>query len=168
MNTTRKWVDDYELKPQVATITNLAAAEDANNSTNVRHFRCDVDGTSWSGEANCPKCGKATLPYMSRSPETLDTTELFDPVLNTLADISFQAEARGSNLLTALDMLEDFFQIGAIPHPDHVEKLEEFARYDPDKKLTVQGQLDEALADYILVWGGSEPSAPAEPDTAKA
>jgi hypothetical protein len=90
---------------------------------------------------------------MSTSPETLDTSELFDPVLNTLADISFQAEARGSNLLTALEMLEALFQIGAIPHPDHVGKLEEFARYDPDKKLTVQGQLDEALADYILVWG---------------
>ena len=60
------------------------------------------------------------------------------------------------------------YKVGAIPHPDHVEKLEEFARYDTEKKLTVQGQLDEALGDYIQMWGGSEPSAPTEPETTNA
>jgi len=162
------WVDDYQLKPQVATITNLAAAEDANKSTNIRHFLCEEDGTGWSGEANGPKCGKATLPYMGTSPETLDTAELFGPILNILADINFSAEARGSNLLTAHEMLEDFYQIGAIPHPDHVAKLQEFARHDPEKKLTVQGQLDKALRWYIEMWDDSEPPLPVEPETAKA
>ncbi len=92
---------------------------------------------------------------------------MFDPILNTLADISFSAEARGSNLITALEMLEDFYQIGAIPHPDHIGKLEEFARYDPDKKITVQGQLDEVLRWYIAMWDDSEPLVPVEPETAK-
>jgi hypothetical protein len=60
MNTTQAWVDDYQPKPQVATIANLTVAEDANKSINVKHFRCDADGTSWSGEASCPECGKAS------------------------------------------------------------------------------------------------------------
>jgi hypothetical protein len=60
------------------------------------------------------------------------------------------------------------YPIGAIPDLDHVEKLEEFARYDTEKKLTVQGQLDEALNWYIEMWGVSESPAPAEPETANA
>jgi len=168
MNTKQEWLDDYQLKPQVATLANLAVAEDANKSINVKHFRCDADGTSWSGEANCPECGKASLPYMSTSPETFDTTELFGPILDTLDDINFSATSRESNLLTELEMFEDYNRIGAIPHPDHIAKLEEFARRDPDKKLTVQGQLDEALRWFVEVRDGSESSTLVEPETAKA
>lgn len=168
MSTTQEWVDDYQLKFQVATITNLATAEDANKSTNVRHFLCDEDGTSWSGEANCPKCGKVTLPYMSTDPKTLDTTELFEPVLNEWDDLQIHARQRGDNPLAVLQDLIEKYRAGAIPDTDHIEKLEEFARYDPDKKLTVQGQLDEALGDYISMWGGPEPSAPTEPETTNA
>lgn len=100
MNTTQARVDDYQLKPQVATITNLSAAEDANKSTNVRHFLCEEDGESWQGEPICPKCGKVTLPYMSTSPETLDTTELFEPILNKLDDIHFFASEAGKQPLS--------------------------------------------------------------------
>ena len=131
------WVDDYQLKPQVATITNLSAAEDANKSTNVRHFLCEEDGDSWQGEPICPKCGKVTLPYMSTNPETLDTAELFDPMLNVLGDLRMYVESRGEDLLAVFQDLVEKYRAGAIPDTEHVEKLEEFARYDSDQKLTV-------------------------------
>jgi len=59
MNTKQEWLDDYQLKPQVATLANLAVAEDANKSINVKHFRCDADGTSWSGEAKLSRVRKS-------------------------------------------------------------------------------------------------------------
>lgn len=160
------WVDDYQLKPQVATITNLAAAEGANKSTNVRHFLCEEDGESWQGEPICPKCGKVTLPYMSTRPKTQETTELFDPMLNALDDLIMYAQFRGEDPLAAFQDLAEKYRTGAIPDSEDVEKLEEFARYDSEQKRTVQGQLDEALEWYIEMWGDSEPPAPTEPETA--
>ena len=94
--------------------------------------------------------------------------QIYGAILDTLDDLDSVTRSRGSNLLAVLDMLEHFYRQGAVPKTEHIDELQEFARYDHKQKLTVQGQLDEALENYIEMWGSSEPPTPAEPETANA
>src|SRR5450755_770435 len=72
-----------------------------------------VDFTAWTDRKTCPKCGTPGELFKSTNRETLDTVELFDPILNQLDELELYARGSfiaieppelGTDLLTALEV----------------------------------------------------------------
>jgi hypothetical protein len=150
---------EYKLQPQVARIENLP--NDKVTSIHTKHYRCPVDFTAWTDRKTCPKCGTPGELFKSTNRETLDTVELFDPILNQLDELELYARGSfiaieppelGTDLLTALEVAVDVYR----------DRIDGSLLWRLDKLATKTGEsvrslLNKAVKDYVEMWEEPDP-----------